>query len=87
MQGNWIPALATGVIFLTIGLVCLLVPERVQRFGLKYYSRHANAAKFNLFLDWMRTPGYILSLRIIGVGAIAVFLLFVLIFISETRHD
>ena len=63
-------ASATALIFLVIGIVCLFWPERIQQFGLDYYLDHKTAAKLNPFLDWMKTRGYILSLRIIGVMAI-----------------
>jgi len=63
-------ASATAIIFLVIGVVCLFWPERIQQFGLDYYASHRAAARLNPFLDWMKTRGYIVSLRIIGVMAI-----------------
>lgn len=83
MQGNWLPALATGIIFLAIGIACLFWPEKIQQYGLSYYARHQGAAKFIPFLDWMKTDMYVLSLRIIGIGGIAVFILFIYVFLNE----
>jgi hypothetical protein len=84
MKENWIPALATAIIFLAVGIVCLFWPKKIQQFGLDYYARHRGAAKFIPFLDWMSTESYLLSLRIIGLAGIAVCVLFVYVLIIES---
>jgi len=81
MKGNLIPIL-TGVIFLIIGVVCLVWPEKIQEFALKWSAQ--GLGKYNPFLSWMKTRSYFLALRIIGVMAIVVFLLvFVLVFKAQ----
>lgn len=49
----------------TAGLIALLWPENIQRYALK------RSAKFyfwpNPFLGWMKTSGYIVYLRVMGV--------------------
>jgi hypothetical protein len=86
MHGNWIPALLTALIFLVVGVVCLFWPRGVQRWGLRFYERRRDAAKYNLFLDWMDTDEYVLSLRLIGLVGVAVFVLFVFVFVGEIRQ-
>ncbi len=75
-------ALATGIIFLVIGIICLFCPEKVQQYGLRFYDHHKTAGRLNPFLNWMKTPSYILSLRIIGLIGIAVFILILFVFIK-----
>jgi len=74
-------ALATGIIFLGAGIGCLFYSKKVQKYALDFYDRHKTAGALNPFLDWMKTPSYILSLRIIGSIGIAVFILIVVLFI------
>jgi hypothetical protein len=73
----------SAIIFLLIGLACLVWPEKIQQFGLNYYSRHEMIAKYNPFLGWMKTHSYILSLRIIGTLAMGVFVLLLFIMIKK----
>jgi hypothetical protein len=82
MKGNLIPIL-TGVIFLIIGVVCLVWPERIQEFALKWSAQ--GLGKYNPFLSWMKTRSYLLALRIIGVMAIVVFLLTLVLVIKAQR--
>ena len=72
MRGNLIPVF-TGVVFLVIGVFCLFWPEKIQEYALKWSVQ--GLGKFNPFLSWMKTRSYILALRIIGIMAIAGFLL------------
>jgi len=80
MKENLIPVL-TGVIFLIIGVACLVWPEKIQEFALKWSAQ--GLGKYNPFLDWMKTRSYLLMLRIIGVMAIAVFLLILILAIKD----
>jgi uncharacterized protein YjeT (DUF2065 family) len=80
MEEDFIP-LATGIIFLVIGIICLFYSKKVQKYALDFYDRHKTAGALNPFLDWMKTQSYILSLRIIGLVGIAVFILTLVVFI------
>jgi len=78
-------ASALGLMFLVIGIVCLFWPKRIQQFALDYHPRHKVAVfleKLDLFPDWEKTRGYILSLRIIGVMAIGAFVLLLFVVIQ-----
>ena len=57
------------IVFLTIGVLCLFWPEKVRQHGL-WWSGHRKG-RFIPFLKWMRTPSYLLSVRVTGVIAIA----------------
>ena len=50
---------------LTVGLISLVWPEKMQRHALKYSTRFFFWP--NPFLGWMKTPGYIMYLRFMGV--------------------
>jgi hypothetical protein len=63
-------ALVTVVLFLAIAIICLFMPETIQRFALEYYAAHDGARRVNPFFEWMRTPGYLVSLRVIGLIAL-----------------
>jgi len=82
MKENLIPVL-TGVIFLIIGVACLVWPEKIQEFALKWSAQ--GLGKYNPFLGWMKTRSYLLMLRIIGVMAIVVFLLALILAIKAQR--
>jgi len=72
MKGNLI-LIFTGIIFLIIGTVCLVWPEKIQEFALKWSAK--GLRKYNPFLNSMKTRSYILELRISGILAIAASLL------------
>jgi hypothetical protein len=74
MKDAWVP-FVTGALFLAIGIVCLLWPERIQQLSLDYYASHKAFAKLNPFLEWMKKRDFIIALRLIGLMAIGVFLL------------
>ena len=69
MSDKLIP-LSMGIIFLIIGTICLLWPEKVQNYGLKYADK--GIGKINPFLGWMKTRYYIFALRILGLVQISV---------------
>jgi hypothetical protein len=64
-------ALALGAVFIAVGALALLWPERIQRWVLRFYEDARGLARWNPLLGWMRTPAYVWSLRIIGALAIA----------------
>ena len=68
-----------GLIFLAVGAVCLLWPEKVQEYALRWSGQ--GLGKYNPFLGWIKTHSYIWTLRVIGITAIGIFVfaLFVII--------
>ena len=64
-----------GVAYLLVGIVCLLMPERIRTFGLNLYARHSRDERLKHHMAWMRTPSYIRSLRLVGVIALMGFVL------------
>jgi len=70
MTGNQVVVAVMVSLFLAIvGLLCLFWPEAVRTYAVKTSSNRF-AQQFNPFVDWMKTPGYIWSLRIIGALAL-----------------
>ncbi len=53
--------------FFGLGVVALVWPERIQQWALNFYEGAHGIAKWNPLLDWMRTPSYIVFLRVVGV--------------------
>jgi len=77
-------ALLFGVLVsLFVGIVCVVWPERVQEYALRWSSQ--GIGKVNPFFDWMKTRSYILTLRIIGVMAIGAVILLLFIIIKESK--
>jgi hypothetical protein len=66
--------LATAFIFLCIGIVCMFWPDKIQNYVLTHQGS-GFTEKLNPFLTWMKTPGYVTTLRILGVMATGVALL------------
>lgn len=63
--------LVTVLIFLSIGIVCLFWPEKIQQYFLTHQGS-GFSEKLNPFGAWMKTPDYVTTLRIIGVMAAGV---------------
>ena len=63
--------LATGFIVLCVGIVCIFWPGKIQTYVLTHQGPEF-VQKLNPFLGWMRTPGYMTMLRILGVLATSV---------------
>jgi len=82
MKGD-ISALATGLIFLAIGIICLFWPEKIQQYFLDYYFQHRTFEKLNPFMNWMKTSSYIIALRIIGLIGMAGFIVILYVFIKN----
>jgi hypothetical protein len=53
-------------IFLAIGLSCIFAPRWVQACALRWNRDWAPGIS-NSLLEWMRTDGYVIFLRIMGV--------------------
>ncbi|HSB15318.1 MAG TPA: hypothetical protein VLE22_12735 [Bryobacteraceae bacterium] len=67
MDVNWPASIAATAIFWLAGIVLSFWPKQVQKYYLGFLDRHQNTARFNPFVDWMRTPSYVMYLRVIGV--------------------
>ncbi len=61
---------ALCLFFFGVGIVALVWPERVQDWMLSFHESGSGIARWNPFLNWMRTSSYIVSLRVVGVLAI-----------------
>ena len=60
--GAFLPIFAIAF-FMAVGIVCLVWPDKIQDLAIK---SNVKFGKFNLLSDWVKTPAYILSVRIIG---------------------
>jgi len=74
---NLLAGIATVIIFYAIGIACIVWPEKIQRLALKHYNGKNFLEKLNPFLDWMKTPSYIVYLKVMGgfITAVATLLL------------
>ena len=81
MTNTW-PALATGMIFFVVGLLCLFFPKKIQDYAIRIYENGMGLAKFNPFINWIRKPSYLISLRVIGVLSLLGFGLSIYVFIT-----
>lgn len=64
-------ALLLCAVFLAVGVIALVWPERIQSGTLTFFDKAHGVAKWNPLLDWMRTSSYVVSLRIVGVLSVA----------------
>jgi hypothetical protein len=67
----------TGLIFLIVGIVCLLWPYQIQKYALS--KPIITLGKFNPFLPAMKGKSYIWSLRAVGVLSLIAFVFLVVI--------
>lgn len=62
------------------GIAGLLFPHTIQAYSLRLYESGRSSKnpllRFNPFLGFMKTPSYILSLRLCGIIALGISLLF-----------
>lgn len=72
---EYILVIITGLIFFLISIICNVFPRRIQQFAIRIYSERKGLAKFNPLREWIKTPKYILSLRIIGIISLLIFVL------------
>jgi len=56
-----------GIILFIFGIANLFYPHKTQKYALKYYDRHPTHAKFNPFIGYMKTPKYLISIRLFGL--------------------
>jgi hypothetical protein len=72
MRSEFSNPLAVGFVcffFLAVGLTALIWPEAIQKYVLKV------TPGWIPWVDWMRTPGYVHTLRFIGVISLGIGLL------------
>jgi hypothetical protein len=67
---NIILPILTGVIFLIIGILCLLRARQIQKWALRYYEHNPNEGKWNPFLGYMKSDAYVLVTRVVGIMAL-----------------
>lgn len=70
----------TAVIFFVAGVICLFFPYKIQKIALKKPA--FNLGKYNPFLPFMKTKGYIWMLRIIGIFSLLICLFIILVMIK-----
>ena len=59
-----------GIVFLTIGVACLIWPNRIQRFVIEIQEKNSIVQKTNPFSNFIRSNSYLVMLRIVGVLAV-----------------
>jgi hypothetical protein len=64
MDSGTIAVAISSPCLVALGRLCLLRPGAVQAYAIRA------SARSNPFLNWMKTPGYIWSLRICGTLAL-----------------
>lgn len=74
-----------GCFFLMTGLFCIVWPEKIREYTIKY-SEIKILGTVNPFLDWIKTPNYILSLKIIGLLSILAFLIACYVVIQAIKN-
>ncbi len=72
MTNTW-SVLTTGMIFFIVGLICIFFPKKIQDYAIRVYENGKGLAKFNPFINYIRKPSYLISLRIIGVLSLMTF--------------
>jgi hypothetical protein len=68
---------AALLILLTLGVVCLFFPERVQRWAKSSYAK-SRASRFDPFRSWVESEWYPGFLQIGGILALVGFVVVVL---------
>ncbi len=66
MNPKFAVSIAASVVLLSLGTVSLIWPAKIQQYMLKSHS----VSEYNPFFGWMKTKGYILSLRVTGIIAL-----------------
>ena len=67
-------SMAGMVVFGGIGFVCVMHARLIQRWAIERYQREGRFGSLNPFREFVKTEGYILSVRATGVlaGVVAV---------------
>jgi hypothetical protein len=51
---------------LAFGIGVVVLPEKIQGFGIRSHQRHPKLAQFNPFSDWITTPSCSIVIRLAG---------------------
>jgi uncharacterized membrane protein len=81
---TFVEGMVTFVCFFLIGLMCLVLPHRIQDFGIRFYSRHKRLASFMPFQGWLRSEYYCPFLRIVGFLSILISILMMILMLVGT---
>ena len=57
------------LIFTAIAAICLLWPEKIQRWGIKHYSK-SKLLRYNPLLGYVKSPYYLWQVRVSGFLAL-----------------
>jgi len=63
---------ALGVVSLFVGLTCLLKPKKLQKDVLERHRVGKGLAKYNPFINFIRSPAYTFTVRFTGVVAMVI---------------
>jgi hypothetical protein len=87
LSDNLVRNIATfigAIFFATVGLLCFLWPAAVRDFAMRNTPKKIGPVS-NPFWDWMQTPRYIWSLRIVGTIAMCALIL-LLVAVIRSRN-
>lgn len=73
-----LPWVVKGLIVIVLAAIatgCLFWPKAVQRFAVKVLSHPVALPQYNPFMEWIHTSSYRISVRIVGVVALAMLLI------------
>jgi len=78
---------ASCFFFFGVGIVALVWPKRIQEWTLNLHESGGGVVRWNPLLNWMRTSGYITSLRIVGALSIGAGCLVLVILTQRGAHS
>jgi len=73
------PIFFTIAIFLCVGLVLTLFPEKVQRYAIYSHNNHVK----NPFIKFIEKPTYILLVRTIGIIALVAVAFLMIVYLKK----
>jgi hypothetical protein len=56
-----------AIAFLALGVAWLAYPRRIQRWGIEFYARHQNLAKFSPFAAFSASPYFLIFYYVAGI--------------------
>jgi hypothetical protein len=69
--------------FLAVGVVTLAWPTQVQELVLRHNAPGTWRARLNPDIEWIKTPAYLRSLRVVGISSIIAGSLLLLVVIKR----
>jgi hypothetical protein len=58
--------LLLGFVLLACGIGVLVWPDKIQQRRVRSMDRHPTLDKLNPFSDWIRTPSFVVAVRVVG---------------------